>query len=132
MNKEDIIMLAVQTGQAIKNSELMEKYDEISAAYSADTELQEKVREYNADQEALAQESAKEDPNEFIVKALSERIEELYSDITHNNNFEAFAKIQDEVRALIDEVNGVIMAQVTGHESSGGCSGDCSHCGGCH
>ena len=31
MNKEDIIMLAVQTGQAIKNSELMEKYDDISA-----------------------------------------------------------------------------------------------------
>ena len=27
MNKEDIIMLAVQTGQAIKNSELMEKYE---------------------------------------------------------------------------------------------------------
>ena len=126
-------MLAVQTGQAIKNSELMQKYDEISAAYSADAELQEKVREYNADQEALAQEGAKEEPNEFITKALSERLEELYADITHNENFEAFAKIQDEVRALIDEVNSVIMAQVTGHdESDGGCTGDCSHCGGCH
>ena len=133
MTKEDIIMLAVQTGQAIKNSELMEKYDEASEKYSADAVLQAKIREYNADQEALAQESAREEPNEVITKALSERMEELYADITHNENFELFARLQDEIRGLLDEVNGIITAQITGHdEASGGCTGDCSHCGGCH
>lgn len=133
MTKEDIIMLAIQTGQAIKNSELMEAYEAASKKYSMDRELQSKISEYNADQEALAQESAKEDANEYITKALSERMEELYAEITHNDNFETFAKLQDEIRALIDEVNSVIMAQVTGHdENEGGCTGNCASCGGCH
>lgn len=132
MEKEAIIESAKKIGRAIKESELMAAYDAAEAKYAEDAALQDKIREYSVQQQALAEESAKSVPNAFLTESLQRRLQALYEEIIADPTFAAFQQTQDAVRALLNEVNNAIMAEVTGEQPEGGCTHDCSTCAGCH
>ena len=131
MERKDIIELAASVGRAIKSSDIMTEFEEAGEAYDADEELQSMIREYTTHQEALTRADADETEGEILIKALSDRIDELYGSISRNEAFERYSKAQDELSRLLDEVNSVISEHAMGKIPSGGCTGNCSSCGGC-
>lgn len=131
-NEMDIIKMAHDIGKAVKESDEMKAYEAAQATYLADAELQTKVTEYNVQQKAFADESAKPAPNDFLLGAIRSRLESLAGEITTAPAYIAFAESQDKVTALLAEINETIMAEVTGEEHHHECSHDCSCCGGCH
>lgn len=132
MDKEMIIETAKKIGRAIKESELMVAYEAAEKKYAEDSALQDKIREYSVQQQALAEESAKSVPNAFLTESLQRRLQSLYEEIVGNATFMEFSQAQDTVRALLNEVNQTIMSEVTGEQPEGGCTHDCSTCAGCH
>lgn len=132
MDKEMILDSAKKIGRAIKESELMAAYEAAEKKYAEDAALQDKIREYSVQQQALAEESAKSVPNAFLTESLQRRLSALYEEIVGDEVFAAFSQAQDAVRALLNEVNNTIMAEVTGEQPEGGCTHDCSTCAGCH
>ncbi len=127
----DIIKMAHDIGKAIKESDEMKNYEAAQAAYAADEALQTKVTEYNVQQKAFADESAKAAPNDFLLGAIRKRLEALADEITKEPTYIAFAEAQEKVSAVLAEVNETIMSEVTGEEPHH-CTHDCSSCGGCH
>lgn len=127
----DIIKMAHDIGKAIKESDEMKNYEAAQAAYAADEALQTKVTEYNVQQKAFADESAKAAPNDFLLGAIRKRLEALADEITKEPTYIAFAEAQEKVSDVLAEVNETIMSEVTGEEPHH-CTHDCSSCGGCH
>ena len=128
----DIIQMAHDIGKAIKECDEMKAYEAAQAAYLADEALQTKVTEYNVQQKAFADESAKTAPNDFLLGAIRSRLEALAGEITTAPSYVAFAEAQDKVSAILAEVNETIMAEVTGEDHHHDCSHDCSCCSGCY
>ncbi len=112
-------------------SDEMKEYEQASAAYGADGELMEMIREYNTDREALAMASADGQADELITKALGDRIAELESDIAHSEVFERYSKAGEALRELMDAVFRAVSEAAYGSGGAEGCSGDCSRCSGC-
>jgi cell fate (sporulation/competence/biofilm development) regulator YlbF (YheA/YmcA/DUF963 family) len=71
-----------------------------------------------------------EDYDTHLIDMIQNRINELYEAITKNETYLALEKAQDEVNALMNKVNGIITARITGQEP--GCTHNCATCGGCH
>ena len=128
-----IIELAHLLGDEIAKSEEMKELERTKIAFSADAELQAKMREYEADQLALGQEFSK-DPDSADQRAIADiraRMQELSAQITANENYAAFAEAQRKVNAIMQSVNEEIKFCITGERPSA-CTHDCSTCSGCH
>jgi cell fate (sporulation/competence/biofilm development) regulator YlbF (YheA/YmcA/DUF963 family) len=96
-----------------------------------DRQLQALVIEYEVQQTAMQKEASRgEDYDTHLIDMIQNRINELYEAITKNETYLALEKAQDEVNALMNKINGIITARITGQEP--GCTHNCATCGGCH
>ncbi len=127
----DFMELAAQLGKAIREDERMKKFEEAKQAYTADSELQRKLMEYDVQHRALEGEMTKPERDTELVDLIQKRIEELYDEITTHPVFVKLNEAQTVVNELMNSVNATITANVTG-ETPSSCTHDCSTCGGCH
>ncbi len=122
----EIMKLAEQLGQAIKADPRVAKMNEAKEAYDKDEALQGLMFEYNMQQVALGEEYKKESPDKSVIEAIEKRLDEIVSAVTSNPLFIALNAAEEEVNALMQEVNAEITFQITGQRP---CSHDCSSCG---
>ena len=122
----EIMELAAQLGRAIKADARVAKMDEAKEAYDKDEALQALMFEYNMQQIALGEEYKKETPDKSVIEAIENRLEEIVASVTSNPLFIALNAAEEEVNALMQEVNAEITFQITGQRP---CSHDCSSCG---
>ena len=129
-----VIELAKELGEGIKNDAVLLAYDEAKAAFEADAELTEKMNEYNADRNCLAEEFNKDlaMQNKDVIESLKARMDELARSINGNENYTRFAAAQQAVNDLMKRINETISFFAFGVQPSSGCTHDCSTCGGCH
>jgi cell fate (sporulation/competence/biofilm development) regulator YmcA (YheA/YmcA/DUF963 family) len=121
----DILEMARQLGQLIKDSDEMKRMNIAEEHYNEDIELQAMVDEYNANDNAMAS----TDDASFI-EVIKNRMTEIYNMITANPIYAEYMKAQEEIHRLMNTVNSEINFVVTGER---GCSGDsCGGCSGCH
>ena len=121
-----IMELAAQLGQVIKEDERIAKMNEAREAYEKDEKIQGLMMEYAAQQNALA-EAYKLDANDVnVISAIEGRLQAIVAEVTASDVFVNLNKAQEEVSKLMEEVNGEIEYQITGHRP---CSHDCSSCG---
>ena len=127
-----IIELAHILGEEIAKSDEIKNLEAAKANFDADSELQEKMSEYETDILLLGQEFAKntEEADKIAIANLKARIDELTADITKNHNYIVFAEAQNALNALMASVNAEIKFCITGERPSS-CTHDCSTCGGC-
>ena len=128
-----IIELAHLLGEEIAKSDEIRNLEEAKGEFQTDSELQNKMNEYEAERMLLGQEFAK-DVNEADQKAIADlraRIEELSSEIGTNPKYIRFAEAQRAMNALMADVNAEIKYCITGERPSD-CTHDCSTCKGCH
>ena len=124
----EIMELAAKLGQAIKADERIAKMNEARDAYEKDVKIGELMAEYAAQQSALA-EAYKLDPaDSAVISAIEGRLQAIVTEVTANPAFMALNAAQEDVNALMQEVNEEIEFQITGVRPS--CTHDCSTCGG--
>ena len=127
----DIFEMAAALGDALKQDEKLVALEAARKNYMEDRKLQALVIEYEVQQTAMQKEASRgEDYDTHLIDMIQNRINELYEAITKNETYLALEKAQDEVNALMNKVNGIITARITGQEP--GCTHNCATCGVCH
>jgi len=131
---ERIIELAKILGQTLKEQQAFVDLEKAQNEYQSDEKVAQALREYEIQQMALSYEYQKEEKNEEVINAINTRLEELYEQITKSEAFKKYEAAQRRANELLQLVDRTIMAEINGEEDDecGGCSHDCSTCGGCH
>lgn len=127
----EIFELAAALGNKLKDDARLVALENAKKAYEEDTLLQKYMLEYDVQQKAMQNEITKEDRDMHLIEAIQHRIDELYKLISEHPTFAELNRAQMEVNELMNSVNQTIMTQITG-EVPGGCTHNCSTCGGCH
>ena len=126
-----IFELAAELGRTLKDDARLQRLEAAKAAYENDGEAGRLIAEYEAQQRAMQQEIAKPDRDEATIGRIQTRIDALYDAIVATPAYRELEAAQNEVNELMNMVNSTIMFQITG-QTPGGCTHDCSTCGGCH
>ena len=128
-----IIELAHALGEEIAKSEEIKNLAAAKDAFEGNVELQDKLKEYEADRLLLGKEFSKDtsEVDERVIADLKARIQELTAEISQNELYVAFAEAQKAVNAVMNEVNAEIKFCISG-ERPAECTHDCSTCAGCH
>ena len=127
--REKIVEMAKCLGQIIKEDEKIKALNEAQAAYNQDPDVLLLTTEYTVQQQLLMEEYANSNNKETIDK-INARINAIYNQVLETKAYKAYESAQNEVNELMQLVNDTISAEITGQ--SGGCTHDCSTCGGCH
>ena len=126
----DIFELAATLGDELKKHEVLVALDAARKTYEADTQLKALMMEYEVQQIAMQKETAKGEIDTHMIDMIQARINELYKTITENEVYLALEKAQNDVNELMNKVNGIITAHITGEDP--GCTHNCATCRGCH
>lgn len=124
----EIFELAKKLGEAIAKDNRLVEFEEAKKAYENDADLQNALKEYEVQQQALQSEMLKEDKDGFTIDAINERINELYQAIVTNPSFLHLNQVQVEVNELMNEVNNTITCAITGEDPKTACTHNCATC----
>ena len=127
----EIMEIAALLGKTLKEDARLVRLEEAKNAYTSDVELQKKLLEYEVQQTALQGEITKPERDTAFIDIIQNRIDQLYKEITENPAFIQLNEVQAEVNELMNAVNAIITANITGEQPSA-CTHNCSTCGGCH
>ncbi len=127
----EIFEKARELGEAIIESEEYKELKKAELEQENDEEAMALLKEYSELRTALAQEIQKGDVTEEEMASIRERLEEAYEKVTTNDHITAYINAQRTFQAIIDQMNNILSFHITG-KMPGGCSGNCSSCGGCH
>lgn len=119
--------LAAMLGKALKEDPKYVALEKAQKEYESAAQLHKMMTEYNVQQQAYELESKKEPADTLLLASIERRIEELYNLIIADPVFVALNSAQDEFNALMEQINGTLMFNLTGQRP---CSHDCSSCGG--
>ena len=143
MGNNEIITLAKQLGEALKNCEEYKTFCETRDAMRQNIVLKEQLDEFKVQKSVLEVEKEKAEPDEHVVDVLSARLEVLYKQITENPQMKAYSKAEEDLNLLMNAVNMTISSYIGAEEytseadadnedGEGGCTHNCSTCRGCH
>lgn len=124
----EIFELAKKLGEAIAKDHRLVEFEEAKKNYENDIELQNALKEYEVQQQALQSEMLKDEKDGFTIDAINERINELYEQIVTNASFLHLNQIQVEVNELMNEVNNTITCAITGEDPKTACTHNCATC----
>lgn len=136
----DAIKAARELGKAIQTDERYVRYNEAMKANDADIELQELIGEFNLARQnvALEMSKSKEEQNKEKLDTQNKEMQRLYTLVMQNEHMADFTMAKADMDKLLNEINGIIALCCDGEDpdtcevQTGGCSGSCSTCGGCH
>ncbi len=133
-----VIEMARELGKKIQQEESYILLNTAQQAVEEDEELQEKIAEFNMKRYELTQEVTKADRDDKKIEELDKEVHELYDYATGHEKMVAYNNAQDEFNEMFEYVLHIIQMSATGDDpdtierpEQGGCSGDCSSCGGC-
>ncbi len=126
-----IIEAAKALGEMIKNDEVTLRYEKAGEVYKNSNELNTLITEYNVQRTALGEEHKKQEKDQQLIDSINARIAQIYKDITTHPVYTEYVEAQDEMNALVNDVNREITAAIYGEYPDEGCTHDCSSCGGC-
>ncbi len=125
----DIIKAAKALGELIQSSDEMKKVKELEALQEQDENAKTLLMEFNMNRMNLGRDmqNGKITEDEAVRKN-NEAFEKLISECEIIKNY---VDAKKELDRVVNEVNGILNYYITG-QAPGGCSHDCSSCGGCH
>lgn len=127
----EIIEKARELGQMLSESDEFKALKGAEELQLADTEATELMMEYANTRERLSNKMADPSNTEEDFKAIQKEMEDAFHKLMTNANIKRYIEANNSFKTLIDQVNAIIAFYVKGEEQSGGCSGNCSSCGGC-
>ncbi len=128
----EIFEKARELGEAIIESKEYKELKEAELRQEQDEEALTLLKEYSDVRSRLAQEIQKGDVDDSRIAEIREELEEAYEKMTTNDSITAYINAQRTFQAIIEQMNNILSFHITG-KMPGGCSGNCSSCGGdCH
>ncbi len=135
----NVIESARALGVALQQDERYIKFMVASKASDTDTEMQNKIGEFNMLRMQLNQEMQKEDKDADKMTSLDNDIRALYDEIMAMPAMVAYNDAKEEMDKILASVNYIISMAANGEdpmtcsaEPPHNCGGSCSTCGGCH
>lgn len=135
----DIIEMTRELAKKLQQEDAYILLNTTQKAVEDDDELQEAIADFNMKRYELTQEVTKKDRDDAKVDELDKTVRKMYDEITNNEKMVAYNNAQDEFNDMFEYVLHILQMAATGDdpdsiekpEQGGGCSGDCSSCGGC-
>lgn len=133
-----IIEQARALGAALQEDERYKKFDEAAKLNDTDTDIQNKIGEFNLMRAELNQEMAKPDKDGEKMTKFDNDLRALYDEIMNMPSMIAFNEAKEELDKLLSSINYIITCAANGEDpmtcpdEAPHCSGSCSSCGGCH
>ena len=127
MDKDKILELAGELGNLIAHSDLKKRADEANKALSTDEEALELINGYNDKREAKMSEFAEKQPTAEEAQAVNEYLQTEFNKIAENPVIGEYIQANQEFENVLNQMDQIIKTAI-----SGGCSGSCSSCSGCH
>ena len=125
----EILELAHELGKKIAESEEMAMMHAAEEAQANDEASREALQAFNLKRMNLARDmQEKKISHEDAVKQNTEAFQQLMDE---NELIRAYVEAKKAFDEMVGNINGVLNFYITGQEP-GGCTHDCSSCGGCH
>lgn len=128
----EVMQKAQELAEAIAATGMYEKMQELEKQVTADEEaaaaVADLVEKRDAFQAMIQQGTA--DKEAFAVAG--QAYSAAQSRVDDNALIAQLREAQQAYSDLMDNVNRILRLVVTGEVESGGCSGNCASCGGCH
>lgn len=128
----DVIEKAKELAQAIAQDERCRRLQVAKAANDSDSPLQEMIGQFNLQKMQLGAEYKKEPPDRERIKELEKSMRRLYAEIMKTPAMTEYSAAKEAMDELVAQINAIIQLSVSGEVDTGGCSGDCAGCAGCH
>lgn len=134
----DVIAMTRQLGKAIQQDERYLKLMVAQQMNDADEELRSLIGKFNLKRIDLNSEINKGTKDQGKIAQINNEVKEIYAQIMSNKNMHAYNDAKNEVDGLMDFVMQILRGSLEGEDpdliekQSGGCSGSCSSCSGCH
>ena len=128
---EEILQKAKELGIMIAESGEFEKLKIAEERQLADPEAQKLMMEYVNARDALSKKASSPDTTKEEFESIRKDMQAAFEKICKNENIKAYLDANEAFSNMINQVNSIIGYFVKGGDE-GGCSGNCSSCGGCH
>lgn len=134
----DVISIARQLGMAIQSDPRYIRMEIAKRANDSDQNLQDLIGEFNLKRISINQLGSEENADNEKVSKLNEEIMALYNQIMETEAMKEYNLAKTDFDSMMNFVETIIAGSVNGEdpeeitEHTGGCSGSCSTCGGCH
>lgn len=132
----EILKMAQSLGEAIADSEEIKVFREMEKIYQEDEEAQRVMQEY---EDSRARMTVKAKETGMTAESLALFQKEMKSSMDKlmaNKTVKEYLEAKSNFNEIIKRVNAIISFCIQGEDqelaSEGGCSGNCSACGGCH
>ncbi|MBQ2696440.1 MAG: YlbF family regulator [Clostridia bacterium] len=129
---EEILKKAHELGELIAKSKELIRCQEQEITFANDPDAQTAVSEYDKKSKALAEEMRQGGMTPEKLESFRSRMNENMKELTKNTTAKNYLEAKSAFNQLINQVNEIIGYHIRGEEESGGCSGNCSGCSGCH
>ena len=130
--------MARELGKKIQEDENYIRLITTQKEVEDDDALQESIADFNMKRYNLTQEVTKTDRDEAKVDELDKLVRSMYDDITNNPKMVAYNEAQADFDDMFEYVIHILQMSASGEDpdtvtkpENGGCSGNCSSCGGC-
>lgn len=127
---DKLLTLLGDFANELREDPAVKKYNDAKEKYMRDEEAHALIREYNVQHILKQEEEKKEDPDNKAIADLEARLDDLMKQIQNVSSMKEMKEAEVELDSMLSTINEVISAAIS--PSSGGCSGSCSTCGGCH
>ena len=135
MDQDQILDIARQLGDALKNSMEYRLFVKNRDEMRANADLKAKLDEFKVQKMLLDIETEKEEKDDHVIDIVNERVEKLYKEIMAFPEMVAYSKSEEDLNLLMNAVNMTISSFIGAEEyaanlaeEAGECTHDCSHC----
>lgn len=120
-------------GEAIVASEEYKNMQVTENAAMSDPKVTEAMGRYLELKEALGNLMCQPDPDPDLMARYGQEMDEMQQTMNNMPVVDAMTSARQQFSELMNQVNRILEFIITGEvEQSGGCSGNCSGCSGCH
>lgn len=132
-SRNTIIEKAQELGTLIAQSEEKAAADAAAERMNNDEEAVMLLAKYNEHKNAATEKLRGKDPSKEELLEYRAYVQAEFDKIAANKVIADYLEANKTLESMIQQVNAVLSYFITGQENeSGGCSGSCSTCSGCH
>lgn len=128
---DSVLDKARELAIALTESEEYLAYKEAEDIQLGDQEACKLLADYRVTQDNLAKRAAADGVTKEELEAIQAEAQASFDNLVKNVSIKNYLDAQSKFSNLVSQVNNIISYFING-KSSGGCSGDCGSCGGCH
>lgn len=132
----EILELAQQLGQKIADSEEIKVFHEMEKIYYEDEEAQRVMQQYEAERAAMTVKAKETGMTPESLQLFQQEMKKSMDKLMANATVREYLEAKSNFNDIVKKVNSIIAYCIQGEDqelaAEGGCSGNCSSCGGCH